>query len=271
MPAPRQQFLVCAVLDDFTVTQHENPVACRTVESRWATTKQVRRAKSFRARAGSFARSARPPRWWPRRGSGMRGCATIARVKVSNCRSPALKLPPRSPTLVWYPSLEAARMISWVPSVFAAVITSSSRRAGPAELEVLHHRAGEEEVLLRDDADLFMERFDGGGLQIDAVHRDAPALRFVETRDEADDAGLARAGVRRRARRSRRASPRRRCPSAPRCPAAWCRSGTRRSRRRCGREWAAAAAASGRFRTCGSVSSNWKMRSALAAVESTAL
>src|SRR5207248_2002195 len=60
------------------------------------------------------------------------------------------------------------------------------------EFQVLHHAAGEEKVLLRDKADLFMQRLDSRGLQVEAIDQDAPLLWFVEAGEQADDAGLAR-------------------------------------------------------------------------------
>jgi len=45
--AGAEQFFVRSLLDDFALAQHENAMRVRTVESRCATTKQVRRSNSF--------------------------------------------------------------------------------------------------------------------------------------------------------------------------------------------------------------------------------
>ncbi len=66
---------------------------------------------------------------------------------------------------------------------------------GAAEAEIVHDRTGEQEIFLRDDAELAMERLDGGLGDVVAVDENAAALRLVEAGEQADDAGLAGAGV----------------------------------------------------------------------------
>src|SRR3954466_11527710 len=66
---------------------------------------------------------------------------------------------------------------------------------GASELEILHDGTGEQEVFLRDDGDLFVERLDGRREKIEAVDQDLPLLRLIKTRDEADDAGFAGTGM----------------------------------------------------------------------------
>ena len=59
-----------------------------------------------------------------------------------------------------------------------------------AILDGLQDRPGEQKIVLRHDSNLFVERLDGGGVQVDSVHRDAALLRFVKAGEQADDAGL---------------------------------------------------------------------------------
>ena len=49
-------------------------------------------------------------------------------------------------------------MKSCAPTVCAAAHDLLRRRVGPAELDVVGHRAGKEEALLRDDAELTAQR-----------------------------------------------------------------------------------------------------------------
>src|ERR671934_8642 len=60
-------------------------------------------------------------------------------------------------------------------------------RVGPAEGDVLVHRAGEEEALLRHDAELPAERRLGHVAQVGAVDRDPALARVVEAREELRD------------------------------------------------------------------------------------
>ena len=62
-------------------------------------------------------------------------------------------------------------MNSCAPTVCAAA-TSSRRRVGPAEGDVVAHRAGEEEALLRDDPELAPQRLLRHLAEVDAVDRD---------------------------------------------------------------------------------------------------
>jgi len=64
-----------------------------------------------------------------------------------------------------------------------------------SELEVVHHGAGEEEVFLGDHAQLAVEGGEGVGGNGKTVDAYLACLGFVETGQEADDAGLAGAGV----------------------------------------------------------------------------
>ena len=69
------------------------------------------------------------------------------------------------------------------------------RRVGAAERDVLAHGAGEEEALLRDDAELPAEALLRDVAEVVAVDRDPALARVVEAREELRDRRLARAGV----------------------------------------------------------------------------
>ena len=101
MPSLREQFVMRSPLDDLSLRQHENAVRIpdgrkpvRHHEARAPREQLLQRVLDrplgLRVhRAGGFVEDQDP------------GRATIARVNVSNCRSPALKFPPRSLTFVW--------------------------------------------------------------------------------------------------------------------------------------------------------------------------
>src|SRR3989449_3967716 len=67
------------------------------------------------------------------------------------------------------------------------------RRVGPPVRDVIADRVAEEEVLLRDDADLRAERRLRDVAQIVAVERDPPRGHVMEAGHEVDEGGLARA------------------------------------------------------------------------------
>ena len=69
------------------------------------------------------------------------------------------------------------------------------RRARRAERDVLGDRAGEEEALLRDDAELAAQRRLRHLAQVEAVDRDPPVARVVEAGEQLRDRRLAGAGV----------------------------------------------------------------------------
>ena len=64
-------------------------------------------------------------------------------------------------------------------------------RVCAAKPDVLHDGAGEQEVVLRHEADLFVERFERGGLNVNPIHRDEPLLGFVKAGEQADNARFA--------------------------------------------------------------------------------
>jgi len=53
---------------------------------------------------------------------------------------------------------------------------------GPAELQILLHCPAEKEVILCDDADLFVQRLERDVLEVNSVNGDCTVLRFIETR-----------------------------------------------------------------------------------------
>ena len=60
--------------------------------------------------------------------------------------------------------------------------------------DVIAHRAGEQDRLLRHDADLRQQRILLDGADIDPVDQDLPCGGIVEARDQVDQRGFARAG-----------------------------------------------------------------------------
>ena len=86
-------------------------------------------------------------------------------------------------------------MKSCAPTVCAARTISSGRRVGLAEGDVLGDGAGEEEALLRNDAELAAQRRLRDVVQVEAVDRDAAVRRLVEAREQLRDRRLARARV----------------------------------------------------------------------------
>ena len=83
-------------------------------------------------------------------------------------------------------------------------VGADSRRGGldlgpggarTAERDVVRDRAGEEEALLRDDAELSPQRRLRHVAQVGAVDRDAPAARVVEASEQLRDRRLPGAGV----------------------------------------------------------------------------
>ena len=86
-------------------------------------------------------------------------------------------------------------MKSCAPTARAAATISASRRVGTAEGDVLAHRAGEEEALLRDDPELPAQRLLRDVAQVDAVDRDASLARVVEAGEQLRDRRLAGARV----------------------------------------------------------------------------
>ena len=86
-------------------------------------------------------------------------------------------------------------MNSSAPTVRAAASISSREALGPAERDVVRDRAGEEEALLRDDAELPAQRLLPHLAQVGAVDRDRTVGRVVEAREQLGDRRLARARV----------------------------------------------------------------------------
>ena len=66
-------------------------------------------------------------------------------------------------------------MNSCAPTARAAAATSSGARVGPAEDDVLAHRAREQEPLLRDDAELAPQALLRHVAEVVAVDRDRPS------------------------------------------------------------------------------------------------
>jgi len=66
---------------------------------------------------------------------------------------------------------------------------------GLSVTDIVHDGAGEEEVGLGDDADLFVEAVGGDGGKVEAVDEHAAGLRQIEAAEEIDDGALAAAGV----------------------------------------------------------------------------
>ena len=77
----------------------------------------------------------------------------------------------------------------------AAISRRSSVIQVDAEADVVGDGAGEEEGVLQDDAEALAEGFEVLLADVDAVDEDAAALDVVEAHHEADDGGLACAGV----------------------------------------------------------------------------
>ena len=122
----------------------------------------------------------------------MRGSRMTARAMAVRCFWPPERVRPRSPTLVSKPwgtsriSVRCGRLV--------AALTSSRSGVGAAEGDVLADGVGEEEGLLRDEADVVAEsatREVADGLTVD---EDGSGSGVVEARDQADERGFAGAG-----------------------------------------------------------------------------
>ena len=86
-------------------------------------------------------------------------------------------------------------MKSWAPTAVAAARISSLRGVRAAERDVVAHRAGEEEALLRNDPELAAERLLRHVAQVGPVDRDPSLARVVEASEELGDRRLARPRV----------------------------------------------------------------------------
>ena len=64
-----------------------------------------------------------------------------------------------------------------------------------AEANVLGQRAGEEERVLQHDGEVLAQRGQIVLAKVDAVHQDLPGSHVVEAHHQADEGGLAGAGV----------------------------------------------------------------------------
>ena len=92
------------------------------------------------------------------------------------CFCPPDRFTPRSSMCVSYP-WGSCRMKSCAWATLAAAITSSSLASGLAVADVIAHRAGEQDRLLRHDADVRQQRILLDGADIDPVDFHAARTR----------------------------------------------------------------------------------------------
>ena len=123
-----------------------------------------------------------------------RGWARNARASARSWRSPDDSDTPRSCTGVSSPSGSRSIEVGEADAVAPPPSTSSSVASGRAKAMLSRMRAGEQERLLRDDAELAAQRVDGDVAQVVAVDQHPTLGRVVEARDELGDGRLARAG-----------------------------------------------------------------------------
>ena len=116
-----------------------------------------------------------------------------ARAKARSWRSPAERDWPRSCTTVSSPQGSRAtrsRSPTWCDRLPHGVVG----RVGTGEARVVPDRAGEEERLLGDDADLAAQRVQRHRAQVEAVDEHAAALGVVEAVHQLGHRRLARSG-----------------------------------------------------------------------------
>ena len=144
-------FWVQAALDDAAVLEDDDQVG--VADRREAVGDDERRPAGEQpperaARSSARCRCRRTTS--PRRGRGSAGRrAAPARTRRAGAgRARGARRAPRAPSRS-RPRARATNVVA--PTACAAATISSSRRVGPAERDVVAHRAGEEEALLRHD------------------------------------------------------------------------------------------------------------------------
>ena len=122
------------------------------------------------------------------------GLCASARAKLTSWRWPTENVEPRSLTGVSRPSGRESR--KWPEAHFAQGALDGGAVDGcGAQADVRFERAGEQERILQDDAELAAQILHVQFADVDAVEQDLAALDVVEAQQELNGGGFAGAGV----------------------------------------------------------------------------
>ena len=167
--------------------------ACRTVESRWATTIAVRWAVARRSERWMAASVSLSTALVASSSTSTAGSRSSARARASRCRWPPDRVTPRSPTQVSRPS-GIASMKSSAAAASAAARDLLAGGVGSAVGDVVGDGAGEHEDVLGDVAERAAQRVPVEVAHVLAVEEDRALAGVVEAQHQPQQRRLPRAG-----------------------------------------------------------------------------